>query len=101
MQHDLSQFFVDNLFLRFSEVSASLVQRSCLDHETQRGRSNRVGSNLDFSAKFAGSKMMIVAFVPKKAARICVRHEFAFACIERISSLGMSPQQRSGTDHRR
>ncbi len=69
MQHDLAQLFVDDLLLRFSELSTSFVQRSRLHHETQRSGRDRVGSDLDLAGEFARSEVVILPFEPEQTAR--------------------------------
>ena len=88
MEHDLFQFFVDDLLLRFGEVGAGLVQRSGLHDETQRCRRDRVWSKLDLPAEFACRKVVTVAFEPEQSAAVCVGHEFTLAGVEIIGYRG-------------
>src|SRR5215204_880665 len=97
MQHDVFQFFVDDLFLWFREVSAGFVQRSRLDDETQRRGRDRVGSQVDLASKLARGKVMTVTFEPEQAAAIRMGHEFALARVEIIGYRGGGSCQGNGT----
>ena len=98
MQHDVFQFFVDDLFLRFGEVSAGFVQRSGLHHQSQRCGRDRVGCKLDLSGEIARSQVMTVSFEPEQSAAVCVGHEFALAGIEIIGYRGWRRLQQDSRE---
>src|SRR5205085_10118770 len=64
MKHDLFQLLVDDLFLRFSKVSASLVERRGFDDKSQRRGRYRVRSDLDPSTEVTRLQVVTVTLEP-------------------------------------